>query len=329
MDRDGAHGEISRASPFIRDVLLARVRAVRAGDAETLAEPLGAHAIEFDDVRLAASSVREEKGKDAVDVSVGAPPGAMDGARARADAEALCASGTATRVRDKANAGYDLTLRVDVSELAAMESEAARMEVIERAARVRSAVYGAKLRAHLRALGETGGTEGALDWHTRRPGETMFIKPQKDQVTVVFPMRFEDARDAVIATQFLTHFAEVRRTQKDLSTAPAVSYIKTPPLELKEAPEELLNVAATNGGYVSFVLFKRHVAEDRLESTVWNILTFHAFVSFHIKYSKAYWHSRMRNKVESWLSILKRAKKSDPNGPKKMTTASGRTFVRK
>jgi len=53
-------------------------------------------------------------------------------------------------------------------------------------------------------------------------------------------------------------------------------------------------------------------------------------VSYHIKYSKAYWHSRMRQKVESWLSILKRAKKVDPSGNgKKMTTADGRTFVRK
>jgi actin related protein 2/3 complex subunit 2 len=59
-------------------------------------------------------------------------------------------------------------------------------------------------------------------------------------------------------------------------------------------------------------------------------MTFHAFVSYHIKYSKAYWHSRMRQKVESWLSILKRAKKVDPSGNgKKMTTADGRTFVRK
>jgi len=156
----------------------------------------------------------------------------------------------------------------------------------------------------------------------------MFIKPQNEQVTVIFPMHFADARDAVIATQFLTQFAEVRRGQKELSTAPAVSYHKSPPLELKDAPEEMIGDA--NGGYVSFVLFKRHATPDRLEATVWNIMTFHAFVSYHIKYSKAYWHSRMRQKVESWLSILKRAKKVDPSGNgKKMTTADGRTFVRK
>ena len=132
----------------------------------------------------------------------------------------------------------------------------------------------------------------------------MFIKPQNDQVTVIFPMHFADARDAVIATQFLTQFAEVRRGQKELSTAPAVSYHKSPPLELKDAPEEMIGDA--NGGYVSFVLFKRHATPDRLEATVWNIMTFHAFVSYHIKYSKAYWHSRMRQKVESWLSIRPR-----------------------
>jgi actin related protein 2/3 complex subunit 2 len=141
-------------------------------------------------------------------------------------------------------------------------------------------------------------------------------------------MRFSNSQDAVIATQFLTQFAEVRRGQKELSTAPAVSYLKSAPLELKESPDGMRGALDVNGGFISFVLFKRHVSADRLEDTVWNIMTFPAFVSYHIKYSKAYWHSRMRSKVESWLSILKRAKKVDPNA-KKMTTASGRTFIRK
>lgn len=317
---------LSRVSRFVRDALLARVAAVRAGDGATLSERVGAHAMEFDDVRFAVTSVEDAgSGREVLDVSVGAPARAHDGARA--DVETLCARAGAVSVLDVPKAGYDVTLRVDVDAIAGMEKEETRMEVIRRVASVRSAAYGARLRAHVRALGATGGAEGALDWYVRRPGETMFIKPQRDQLTVVFPMRFEDARDAVIASQFLTHFAEVRRTQKELSTAPAVTYHKTPPLELNDAPAETLNPQSVNGGYVSFVLFKRHGAPERLESTVWNILTFHAFVSYHIKYSKAHWHSRMRRRVESWLSMLQRAKKVDPNG-KKMTTASGRTFVR-
>lgn len=327
MERELDDAEaLSRVSRCVRDALIARVDAVRAGDGAALSERVGAHAVEFDDVRLAVASAEDGgSGREVLDVSVGAPTRAHDGARA--DAEALCASAGAVSVRAVPNAGYDLTLRVDVDAIAGMEDEEKRMEVICRVARARSAVYGARLRAHVRALGATGGAEGALDWHVRRPGETMFIKPQRDQLTVVFPMRFEDARDAVIASQFLMHFAEVRRTQKELSTAPAVTYHKTPPLELNDAPTETLNAQSVNGGYVSFVLFKRHGAPERLESTVWNMLTFHAFVSYHIKYSKAYWHSRMRRRVESWLSTLQRAKKVDPNG-KKMTTASGRTFVR-
>ena len=328
MDASAGIGSISPTSRFVRDAVAARVEATRAKDVETLATPLGATCVEFDDVRYAVTSVADERGgRVRVDVSVGAPGGAFEERRAMEDAATLiCLSDGTIAANEKANAGYDATFRVDVSAIASLEDEARREEIVQRVSRVRNAVYGAKLRGHLRELAATGGTEGALDWSPRRRGETMFIKPQNDQVTVIFPMHFADARDAVIATQFLTQFAEVRRGQKELSTAPAVSYHKSPPLELKDAPEEMIGDA--NGGYVSFVLFKRHATPDRLEATVWNIMTFHAFVSYHIKYSKAYWHSRMRQKVESWLSILKRAKKVDPSGNGEEDDDGGRADVR-
>ena len=328
MDASGGFGEIARASRFVFDAVCARVEAKRASDVTTLSTPLGASAVEFDDVRYAVNTLSGDKDGDALEVSVGAPKGAWDAARGRADVEALVASAGTISVNETPSAGYDVTVRVDVKALAAIDEEDKRTMIARRVAMVRCAAYGTKLRSHLRSLWETGGVEGSLDWFERRPGEVMFIKPQSEQVTVIFPMRFSNSHDAVIATQFLTQFAEVRRGQKELSTAPAVSYLKAAPLELKESPDGMKRALDANGGYISFVLFKRHVSADRLEDTVWNIMTFPAFVSYHIKYSKAYWHSRMRSKVESWLSILKRAKKVDPNG-KKMTTASGRTFIRK
>jgi actin related protein 2/3 complex subunit 2 len=318
-------GEISSVSTFIETAVWSRVEAVKRSKEVAVGTPVGSSAVEFDDVRLHVNSVN---GSSALEVSIGAPSGAFDAKSAREDAQKLL-DGELVKVNERANSGYDLTASVDVDALAAIEDEAKRAEAVRQIARLRCVIYGSKLRKHLRTLAETGGEEGPLDWTTHRPRETMFIKPQNEQVTVVFPMRFEDARDAAIANTFLAQFAEVRRGQKDLSTAPAVSYHKTPPLELNDAPAGETNALDANGGYVSFVLFKRHCTAERLESTVWNIMTFYAFVSYHIKYSKAYWHSRMRAKVDSWLSILKRARKIDPNAEKKMVTASGRTFVRK
>jgi actin related protein 2/3 complex, subunit 2 len=334
-----ANGSISPVSTLIVDVVGRRVdELVRAAqeerqradaDADASLAPIGATAMEFDDVRLGVHTVVDDTtGKpvrDALDVSIAGVRGGFDGETSATAARAL--AGAYGDVRPTPNATYDLTLRVRVGEIAKIEDASARRGVIEDIGRLRLAVYGSKLREHLRRLAESG-TEGPLDWVPHRPGETMFIKPQHEQVTVVFPMRFADARDAVIANTFLAQFVEVRRGQSALSTAPAVSYHKSPPLELKDAPAGTTNALNANGGYVSFVFFKRHVVPERLEATVWNIMTFYAFVSYHIKYSKAYWHSRMRRKVDEWLMILKRAKKADPNAAKKMTTASGRTFVR-
>ena len=47
---------------------------------------------------------------------------------------------------------------------------------------------------------------------------------------------------------------------------------------------------------VSFyiVILPRHVEGDKLDKTVWNLCTFHAYVSYHIKVSKhleVYYHA--------------------------------------
>ena len=83
------------------------------------------------------------------------------------------------------------------------------------------------------------------------------------------------------------------------------------------------------GGYVSLVVFKRHVAGGgrKLESAVWGLTTFYGFVSYHIKCSKAYMHTRMRSRTHSLLQVLNRAKPDTGPGEKK--TASGRSFKAK
>jgi actin related protein 2/3 complex subunit 2 len=128
---------------------------------------------------------------------------------------------------------------------------------------------------------------------------------------------------ATIARTFLAQFVEARRAAA-LNTAPSCAYSpSTAPLELRGAPGPLADGA--NGGYVSLVIFKRHVAGGgkKLEAAVWSLNTFYAFVAFHIKCSKAYMHSSMRRRTTSLLQVLNRAK---PDVEKEKKTASGRTF---
>ena len=51
------------------------------------------------------------------------------------------------------------------------------------------------------------------------------------------------------------------------------------------------------------------------------MLSFPAFISFHIKCSKAYWHGRMRKRAGGWLQVLNRAKQPPFGGVEKKTAA--------
>jgi actin related protein 2/3 complex subunit 2 len=78
--------------------------------------------------------------------------------------------------------------------------------------------------------------------------------------------------------------------------------------------------------YVVFVLFDRHFAKEKRAKTIDTLQTFRNYLHYHIKCSKSHLHTRMRNRVESLLKILNRAKQDLPVEKK---TITGRTFVRK
>jgi actin related protein 2/3 complex subunit 2 len=126
-------------------------------------------------------------------------------------------------------------------------------------------VSGTPLRNWFAAL--AGGTcaDGPLTPVAHRNEQEFYLKPQAEQIAVVFPMHFADAKDAVVAQTFLAMFNEAKR-QPALSAAPSCSYSKpgAPPLELKEGASAA-SVAA-NGGFVTFVLSKRHVEGAKLET---------------------------------------------------------------
>ena len=71
--------------------------------------------------------------------------------------------------------------------------------------------------------------------------------------------------------------------------------------------------AEANGGYMSFVLFSRHVSNDsKVDLCAWKMCTFYSFINYHIKASKGHIQRRMRTKADEWLDVLAKAKATPP-----------------
>ncbi|KAF2533108.1 hypothetical protein F2Q70_00030447 [Brassica cretica] len=99
--------------------------------------------------------------------------------------------------------------------------------------------------------------------------------------------------------------SEEARRAASLSSAPSCSWSPTAPQELEGAPKETLSA---NAGFVTFVIMPRHVEGEKLDRTVWNLSTFHAYVCYHVKCSEGFMHTRMRRRVESMIQALDQAK---------------------
>jgi actin related protein 2/3 complex subunit 2 len=154
-----------------------------------------------------------------------------------------------------------------------------------------------------------------------REEEAIYIKPDKENVLVIFSINFKDAADQTIAKLFLHEFAQNSRS---INGSPPVSYsTKEAPLELKGVP----GVRETDThSFVTFVLFKGHFAAKNVDKTINNLSTFRDYLHYHIKCSKALMHDRMRTRVESFKQIINQARPKKGETAKR--TADGRTFVK-
>jgi len=153
-----------------------------------------------------------------------------------------------------------------------------------------------------------------------RSNEAIYIKPDADRAIVIFSIYFHDKDDIVYGKVFLQEFADARKT---MNAAPSVNFSQ------KEAPLEIKGTkGVTEGddqGFVSFGLFKGHVAGARAQPTIDILQMFRNYLHYHIKCSKAFMHTRMRNRVNTMLQVLNRAKMKQKEEKK---TATGRTFNR-
>ncbi|ODV69806.1 Arp complex subunit [Hyphopichia burtonii NRRL Y-1933] len=157
--------------------------------------------------------------------------------------------------------------------------------------------------------------------------ESIYIKPSFDRVTVIFSTIFQDETDKIFGKVFLQEFVDARK--RSVQTAPQVLYShKEPPLDIQNVVSNKNN---DNKGYVTFVLFPRHLVKgDRRDNCISHIQFFRNYFHYHIKCSKAYMHSRMRFRVKEFLKILNRAKPENVDDDGKLIenrkTASGKRF---
>jgi len=163
-----------------------------------------------------------------------------------------------------------------------------------------------------------GPVGGEIDIPFRNGDERLYMKrDSNDRVSVVFSICFKDPDDVVIGTVFLKEF------KKSIGGAPTVDFTQgEPPLEVrgKTLPR------ASNVGYVTFVIFDRHFAPQKVKNTVDNLQLFRNYLHYHIKCAKSHLHTCMRNRVELLLKVLNRAKQ---DLPKEKKTIKGKTFTRK
>lgn len=157
--------------------------------------------------------------------------------------------------------------------------------------------------------------------------ESIYLKPSFDRVTVIFSTVFQDETDKIFGKVFLQEFVDARK--RSVQTAPQVLYSQLePPLDIQSVVQ--LSGKDDNKGYITFVLFPRHLTINKRENCISHIELFRSYFHYHIKCSKAYMHSRMRFRTKEYLKILNRAKPENLDDEGKVIenrkTASGRRF---
>ncbi|XP_038877488.1 actin-related protein 2/3 complex subunit 2A isoform X3 [Benincasa hispida] len=256
--------------------------------------------VEFDDVRYHVQVSMKNPHLFLLSVSLpipsadnvfcgGLPSGAIEAIKA--------AYGILVQILDPPRDGFNLTLKLNLSKLPLDEDN--RHAVLVKVASIREVVLGAPLRGILKQLGSrvVASDVNRVVALVHRPKESFFLVPQE--------------------------FVEARRTA-GLNNAPPCSWSLSPPQELKGAPNDALSA---NAGFVTFVIFTRHVEGKKVDRVIWSLSTFHAYVSYHVKCSEGFMHTRMRRRVESLIQALDRAKPDAIDTRKKTHSRSFKRLV--
>jgi len=153
-----------------------------------------------------------------------------------------------------------------------------------------------------------------------RPDTRIYLIPGSERVTVTMRLSLQDPVDLEVASIFLKDYKDVQR--RKAARAPPAHFSLNP-------PEELSGEEKGGLGFISFSIQKIHLTD--LQATAAALINFRSFLQYHLKCSKAFFHSRMRKKVKEFLKVLNRAKTDYSGETKKKIkkTASGRTFKKR
>ncbi|MCE3215330.1 Actin- protein 2/3 complex subunit 2-B [Datura stramonium] len=159
--------------------------------------------------------------------------------------------------------GYQLTLRLNFARLPYGKES---IKMITDIASVQGVILSSQLEEMLMNVNSQDVAQGMykpikLVYHPREP---FYVIKQPQKIMAVFPMRFKEKTDVIIATAFFQfpqqELMDVANT-KACAKAPHCIWSPIPPPELRgEAIEDL----STNGGFVSFALEKKMDSKNRL-----------------------------------------------------------------
>jgi len=286
-------------------------------DAEEKVEPMDVKLCDFDDVSYRV--LIEAEKKNIMTVSMNCPcykTIADVGGKAALDAR------YGSMVVDPLS-GYDCTLSVNLDEL---KDEKTKQKLVTDLSQLKHTVIGGVFGYFFDQL-NSGKVPKEFSFNLRSD-TTVYFVPKNDRVTVLFTVDFKEKVDRAVARVFMQEFAEARAKDKVLSPTPGVAFTVQPPLEL--TPFGITEPIKGILGFVSFSVMKSHVdKKEKVDKVVSVLQGFRNFMQYHIKCSKAHFHSRMRARAVSLLGMLNRAKPDIDPKTVQAKTISGKTFVRK
>ncbi|KAL3582601.1 hypothetical protein D5086_016933 [Populus alba] len=209
----------------------------------------------------------------------------------------------AVEIVEPAKEGYQLTLKLNLAKIPRGKDS---YKVITQISSVQAVILCSQLKEMLRNVNSQDTSQGMnkpikLVYHPREP---FYVIRQPQKITAVFPMRFKEHSDVIIATAFFQELMDVGSSEK-WAKAPPCTWSPIPPPELRGEPLEDLS---TNGGFVSFDISSRHVEGKKLDKTVWSLLNFYAYVKKHVKGTRGFIQRRMQKRLESLVEVLHKEK---------------------
>ncbi|XP_065862997.1 actin-related protein 2/3 complex subunit 2B isoform X2 [Euphorbia lathyris] len=268
-------GCFQRASPALKEILLQMYRAERPIEIDH-------HLHEFGSVEYHIQSSATDPNYKCLSISTtllshGALQPYGISAYTMRMIKDLCFN--AVEIVEPPREGYQLTLKLNFDKIRSGKDPE---KIIQQIAAVQAVILSSQLKEMLENVNAQDICQGTykpfkLVYHPREP--FYVIKKQPRKFTAVFPMRFKEPSDVIIATAFFQELVDVGNSEK-WAKAPPCSWSPIPPPELRGEPLEDLS---TNGGFVCFDISPHHVEGKKLDKTIWSLLNFYACVKNHVK----------------------------------------------